>query len=182
MKKILLVVVAVFALSYIVGLFLKKEIYTEITINGSPDIVWQYLSELEQYPEWNPFIKKISGDLQEGSQLQVTIDPPDGEAMDFEPELLVVIKDTELRWIGILLIPGLFDGEHFFKIEKISDTEVKFIQGEEFTGILAFALWGTFGENTIRGFEVMNQALKKQVEAATSKAEPLELENDTTNT
>ena len=62
-------------------------------------------------------------------------------------------------------MPGLFDGEHYFKIEEISDGRVRFIQGEKFTGILALVLWGSVEPGTTQGFQAMNEALKKSVEA-----------------
>lgn len=85
--------------------------------------------------------------------------------MNFEPHLLVVKKDEELRWLGRLLIPGLFDGEHYFIVEEISDEKVRFIHGEKFRGILALLLWGSVEPGTKRGFQAMNKALKDRAEA-----------------
>ena len=36
---------------------MKKEIKTEILIKASPQIVWSILTDFENYPHWNPFIK-----------------------------------------------------------------------------------------------------------------------------
>ena len=38
-----------------------KEIYTEIEINASANIIWRIITDFEGYPHWNPFIKEISG-------------------------------------------------------------------------------------------------------------------------
>ena len=38
-----------------------KEIKTEIIINSKPEKVWDILTNFEKHPEWNPFIKFISG-------------------------------------------------------------------------------------------------------------------------
>ena len=48
-----------------------KEIYTEIEINSSAKEVWNILINFANYPNWNPFMKQINGELQEGSKLQV---------------------------------------------------------------------------------------------------------------
>jgi uncharacterized protein YndB with AHSA1/START domain len=53
-----------------------KEIYTEIEINASAGIVWDILTDFDNFPNWNPFIKKISGILQEGERIEVFIKPP----------------------------------------------------------------------------------------------------------
>jgi len=46
------------------------------------------------------------------------------EPMDFEPTLLTVKEFHELRWVGRLLMPGIFDGEHYFKLQEISEGKV----------------------------------------------------------
>jgi len=37
--------------------------------------------------------------------------------MTFRPTILKAEPNRELRWLGHLLVPGLFDGEHIFTIE-----------------------------------------------------------------
>ena len=84
--------------------------------------------------------------------------------MTFKPTLIKVEPNRELRWLGRLGMPGLFDGEHIFTIEPLEANRVKFIQREEFSGILVWLILRLVGDNTRRGFEVMNQALKAEVE------------------
>ena len=165
MKKIILVVIGVIVVAYILGVFSTKEIHTKIDIDANSNTVWSHLIGFTQYPEWNPFIKSISGELTEGAHIHVTIQPPGGDSMNFEPRLLVVKKGEELRWIGQVLMPGLFDGEHYFKIEELSDGKVRFIHGEKFKGILALLLWGSIEAGTKQGFQAMNIALKDIAEA-----------------
>jgi hypothetical protein len=141
-----------------------KELYSEIEINASAGRVWGVLTDFPRLPAWNPFMQRASGPLQEGEQLEVRLQPPDGSGMTIKPTLLKVEPDRELRWLGHLFVPGLFDGEHIFIIEPLGEDRVRFIQREEFRGILASLLLGMIGENTRRGFETMNQALKAEVE------------------
>ena len=55
-------------------------------------------------------------------------------------------------------MPGLFDGEHYFTIEPLNGSRVRFVQGENFTGLLV-PLMGVIGvyKNTSAGFEEMNR-------------------------
>ncbi|MFC2098889.1 SRPBCC family protein, partial [Bacteroidota bacterium] len=48
---------------------LIKTISTDITINAGMDKAWEILSDFPSYPEWNPFITQISGELKTGSKL-----------------------------------------------------------------------------------------------------------------
>jgi hypothetical protein len=72
--------------------------------------------------------------------------------------------NRELRWLGRLLVPGLFDGEHIFIIELLGAERVRFIQREIFTGMLVPFLTGALDRDTRHGFEEMNQALKDRAE------------------
>lgn len=143
---------------------MKKELYTEIEINASPGKVWRILTDFEAYPNWNPFIKKIKGSLAVGEKLEVFIQPSGAKGMTFKPTLLTVEKEKELRWLGKLFVSGLFDGEHFFKIEALSENKVKFIHGEIFKGLLVGFLAKSLDTDTLRGFREMNEALKNLAE------------------
>jgi hypothetical protein len=70
-----------------------------------------------------------------------------------------------LRWLGSLLIKGLFDGEHIFELEALSDGKTHFIHREEFFGVYVPILWWKFAPLTLRGFQAMNQELKSRAEA-----------------
>jgi len=144
-----------------------KEIYTEIEINASAGIVWDILTDFDNFPNWNPFIKKISGILQEGERIEVFIKPPNSNGMDFKPKILTCIPKKELRWLGNLWIPKLFDGEHILIIEKIRGNKVLFVQKERFSGLFV-PFFSSSLMDTKDGFEMMNQALKRKVEGKES--------------
>jgi len=140
------------------------ELYTEIQINASPERVWRLLTDFPRLPDWNPFMRRASGQLQTGQKIEVHLQPPGGSGMTFKPTLLNVEPNRELRWLGHLWVPGLFDGEHIFTIEPLDSNRVRFVQREEFRGILVSLLLRLIGQNTRRGFEAMNQALKIEAE------------------
>jgi len=138
---------------------------TEIEINGTIDRVWEVLTNFSSFFEWNPFIKRIEGDLKVGAQLKVLMEPPGGKAMTFKPIIKILEPNTEFRWLGSLLIPGIFDGEHIFQLEQINDNKIKFTHRENFSGLLVPLLWKSLNSTTRQGFEEMNKALKEKVEA-----------------
>jgi hypothetical protein len=141
-----------------------KELKTTIEINATPAKVWQVLMNFEKYPEWNPFIKSIRGEAKVGNKITVRIDPPGQRVMTFKPILLKVDKNKQLRWIGHLLFPGIFDGEHIFSIDSLDNSKVHFRQEEKFTGILVPIFWKSLYQHTRIGFIEMNQALKEIAE------------------
>ena len=89
---------------------------TDVVINASSSKVWQVLTDFEAYPQWNPFIRHMSGSARPGGQLTIGLNLS-GSTITIQPTVLVVQPEKELRWIGRLFIPGVFDGEHSFIIE-----------------------------------------------------------------
>ena len=145
-----------------------NQIETEIIIDAKPEKVWEILVDFESYSKWNPFIKSISGNKKTGEQLKVFIQPPNGKGMTFRPKVLIYESNKEFRWLGKLLIKGLFDGEHYFILNKIEDHRTRFVHGEKFGGIL-IPFMGSVLKNTKTGFELMNVAIKKQAEMKSGK-------------
>ena len=93
-----------------------KAIQTEIQINANQEQIWKVLTDLDKYPEWNPFIISARGKVAEGEKLEVRISPPNKKEMAFKPIVLTAKTNSEFRWLGHLLFQGLFDGEHVFTI------------------------------------------------------------------
>ena len=143
-----------------------KELRSEIEIQAPAERVWQLLTDFPSFPQWNPFIRKASGAIQVGERLEVNIQPSGASGMTFRPTVLTAEPNRELRWLGHLLIPGLFDGEHIFTIEPLGESRVRFTQREVFTGLLVPLFARGLDTDTRRGFEEMNQALKVRAEQA----------------
>jgi hypothetical protein len=143
-----------------------KEIHTEIEINAPAEKVWRVLTDFAAYPEWNPFVRRVEGEVCVGARLHVYIQPSGGKGMSFHPTVLVADIDREFRWLGHLWLPGLFDGEHSLSIEPLGDGHVRFVQREQFRGLLLPFLSKMLDRDTRRGFEEMNRALKLRAESA----------------
>src|ERR671916_182714 len=146
-----------------------RELHSEIEITASAGRTWLILTDFASYPRWNPFIRRISGEPTTGEHLDVRLEPPDSRGMTFKPKVLNAEPDRELRWLGHLLVPGLFDGEHVFTIQLLEDNRVRFIQREAFKGLLVPLSARNLDTNTQRGFEETNRALKERAEAPLSR-------------
>ncbi len=141
-----------------------KLLYTSIIINASPATVWKELTDFATYPKWNPFIKSIIGKPAPGSTIQVTLQPPNGKPILMKPMILVFQQQKELRWIGSLGVPYIFDGEHVFRLEENGDGTTTLHHFERFRGILIPFLSTLLDKTTREGFSLMNEALKQRVE------------------
>lgn len=143
---------------------MKYELRTEILISASPQKIWEVLTDFDNYPNWNPFIKSIQGQLNVGEKITVRLEPPDAKGITMTPKVLAFEANKQFRWIGNFVLPGLFDGEHIFELVDNKDGTTTFIQRENFKGILVGTFKKMLDNNTKRGFEMMNQQLKIQSE------------------
>ncbi|MCB0858728.1 MAG: SRPBCC domain-containing protein [Solirubrobacterales bacterium] len=139
-----------------------KAIETSETINATPERVWQVLTDLESYPEWNPFIIEGAGEVRRDEKLVLKMHPPGGRPMTFKPKVLVADPAVELRWLGRLVVPGIFDGEHWFRLEPLGGG-TRLVQGENFSGLLP-PLLGKVITRAEQGFRELNLALKERAE------------------
>ncbi|MDQ2102887.1 SRPBCC domain-containing protein [Azospirillum isscasi] len=140
------------------------QIDTIIGIDASPAVVWGVLTDFAAYPSWNPFIVNIEGIAGAGERLTIRVVPHGQKGMAFRPRVLVADPERQLRWRGRLILPGLFDGEHIFRIEPVA-AGVRFHHSERFTGLLPHMMPASSFDAVRKGFEAMNEALKQRAEA-----------------
>ena len=142
-----------------------KRISTAIDIAAPAARVWAVLMDFRSYPGWNPFVRRVVGSPTTGARLQVTIEPAGGRPMSFAPEVLVCEPEREFRWRGRVLVRGVFDGEHSFRLAPLTPDSCGFVHEECFSGILALLIMrGDMEARTRAGFVAMNRALKARVE------------------
>jgi hypothetical protein len=140
-----------------------REINSEIEIFSTPEQVWRILTDFGRYPQWNPFIDQINGELKQGSKLTVHVKPEGSRGTTFNPTVTKVEPNKEMRWIGHFIFKGLMDGEHIFIINPIGNDRIKFINKEIFTGLLS-PIVSLRMKNAIHSFESMNRSLKERAE------------------
>lgn len=138
-----------------------KEVITAIQINANPEKVWSILTAGPDWGAWNPFVTRVEGELKAGAKLKNTLAMTGQKPMTFKPTVLKAEPAKELRWLGRVLIPGLFDGEHYFQLEA-KDGGTRLVHGEEFRGILIGMLKM---EDVYKSFEAFNAGLKKKAES-----------------
>ena len=139
-----------------------KELVTEITIQAPVEIVWKHLTDLTAYSSWNPFIVKSDGEIGLGNQI-TNVMMNGGKPRTFKPKITGVKPLLSFEWLGKLPL-GLFNGNHYFRLEKIDDDTTHLIHGEHFSGLLRGPIVNRLGDDTRAGFVAMNEALKSRCE------------------
>ena len=137
---------------------------TSIEIKASAERVWSLLMDFPAYPRWNPFVRSIEGVPSAGESLKVVIQTPGSSGMRSRPEVLACEPKREFRWKGSFWMTGLFDGEHYFRLEPSTSGGVLFAHGEVFSGLLVPLFRRSLDGATKRGFILMNESLKREAE------------------
>lgn len=140
-----------------------KELRTEIEIQATPEKVWQILTSLDQYPEWNPFIHHALGKAKVGEKVDITFKSGSKE-MTLHCTVVKVEPNKALCWKYHVVLPILFSGEHSFIIEQVEGDKIRFIDREIFNGLLVSAQAKDIDTNSKQGFEAMDRALKARAE------------------
>jgi hypothetical protein len=143
---------------------MRYHLHTEVTIDAPVETVWDVITDLGQYPEWNPFIVSAAGDVAVGQRLTNRMQPAGGKAMTFKPTITEVDTGQTFEWLGRLGLPGVFDGRHRFDLSPTPDGGTQVVHSEQFTGVLVRFLRKSLDTQTKQSFEAMNTALKIRAE------------------
>lgn len=143
---------------------MDKQIHTEIIINAPLQKVWQIIIQLEDYKNWNPILIECRGIAKTGQRLKNVMRTKGSKTMSFNPIVTKVEEDQYFEWLGSLLVKGIFDGRHSFRLTEISPEQVRLVHREEFSGIASGFILKKIKEQTTSNFILWNQALKAHAE------------------
>jgi hypothetical protein len=139
-----------------------------VDIEATPESVWQVLTDLPAYAEWNPFITRVEGTLAVGNRLSVSVPPVNAfVASELRPTVVEVVPPRRLRlWSRLdrMAVPGLFDVELTMTLTE-QDGGVRLWQQDRFGGLLAALLFRFLNRDRLESFNAMNEALKQRAES-----------------
>lgn len=113
----------------------ERTLRAEVTVDAPAPVIWQVLTDLDRYTEWNPFFQDASGTVGVGETLRLEAHSDSG-VMIFTPTVLEARENRELRWLGRVPLSGVFDGEHSFTLTPLEGRRVQVVQTEVFRGVL----------------------------------------------
>lgn len=143
----------------------RRELITTIEIKAPIERVWNVLTDFPTYPQWNPMIRQVTGELRTGGRLSVHFQPAGRKPRRFKPKLILVAPNRELRWLGWPRFPTLFDSEHYWRLQTVSDGSTHLEHGMVMYGLLAPVAAILMEDASRAPFEAMNRAHKARAEA-----------------
>ncbi|MBT3384407.1 MAG: SRPBCC domain-containing protein [Prolixibacteraceae bacterium] len=141
-----------------------REIRTEIQILSKPNKVWETLTNLPAWSDWNPVVNKIEGKLETGSELFITMAGKNGnDGKSYKSVVTEFEEEKRLSFIGIMMAKFMFSAERIIELEDLEEGTL-FTQREIYKGLLVSLFWKKLNEQAVRMLNSMNKALKKRVE------------------
>jgi uncharacterized protein YndB with AHSA1/START domain len=153
------VLVAVLALPLLIDT--DWEVSRETTIDAQPEAVWRWMADLDSYPKWNRYSRRVDGILAEGEVVLVEAHLDD-EVQLVENRILSVIPERELCWQSL---GKLAYGTRCRRLEQTDDGSTRLVHHEIMQGPLAGLIKWIYLERIERGLEMVNASLAQQAES-----------------
>lgn len=138
-----------------------RKIYTEITINASPQHVWSVLTDFENY-NWAHSFKGLTGDIQNGGQVKAHFQNPKNKKMSSFNHALSYQEGVEFGWSDKFSM-GMKDN-HVYRVEASAEGKSRFIQIDEVKGGLTWLMGGQIISFEKEHYPKFNRTLKQEVE------------------
>ena len=146
------------------------EIRTYTDIAAPPERVWAVLADFAGYERWNPVFRRMTGRCEPGAAIRFVV-AGGPAAVPITAEIVVVEPGRELRWVGPAQrwLRRVALGSHWFRLEP-TEHGTRLEHGETFRGAAIPARWPRF-ERWLGGqYARVNDALRREAEAATGAA------------
>ncbi len=136
-----------------------------VVINAPAETVWQVLTDLERYPEWNPFTVRAESTLEIGSAVDLYI--PRGQKMMKQSFVLEVFNPPrEVAWrLPRMLHKAVFNAYRTQKVTPLNDERCTYQTSDTFDGWIAGKLYRSQSAWVLKNFTKLADALKERSEA-----------------
>lgn len=138
---------------------------TSFEINASATRVWQVLTSLDRYHEWNPQIPKASGKMEEGATVHLRLTMPSRPSMEVSATIEQAQPERWLTWRGHVGAPWFFSGYRKFEIRAIDDGQVRVTHVEDIGGLFAPVFSLVMGTPAQQSHDALNEALRARAES-----------------
>ena len=126
-------IVGLFTVALSISSFLgNKSVKAEIIIPSSPDTVWQVLTDVESYAEWNPVFVLKSGELKQGKKVTYQVTEAKSKSAVISAKVKKIVPNKLINQSGGLW--GVITFDHTYTLTEVGQA-TKVTIFEEYTGI-----------------------------------------------
>jgi len=130
-------------------------------IEADPQVIWGLLTHGSEYPDWNPAVLGIEGEVREGETIWLTSIVNPGR--QFKLRVSQVDPPRHMKWSDGMPM-GLFRGTRSFDVIPKGIGTTEFRMEEAYTGLMAPLITRSIPDLT-ESFEMFADGLKAAAEA-----------------
>lgn len=150
---------------------MSYQIKTHIDINASLTVIWEILTNCNDYCKWNPFIVEAHGVILPNSSLILSPKITPTKQTTFQAKVTQFNKYSSFTWTGAIGHKWFALGDHSFKLTLLENGKIRVHHDECFRGLGCYILGAAVGNITKKNFETMNEALKAYAECSVAAPE-----------
>ena len=140
------------------------EVERETRIAAGDAVVWEILSDLERYPEWNRYSRRADGELRVGANVRIEAHLGE-EVRRVDNRVTVVEARRTLCWQSENWYDFLVRGIRCRHLEPVERGETRFRHHEVMRGPLAWLVERIYRPRIEEGLATVNASLKRAAEA-----------------
>ena len=130
--------------------------------------IWDVLSDLGRWSEWNTVYPEVHGLLRIAQKLAITEVFPHAPPTTITPTIVDWVPNEQILW-QIRAPLGMVKRLRYIEIEKLSEEGCIFSNGEFFSGMLSPLVVNMMRRPIKNGFAALGEAMKLRAEAAYAK-------------
>jgi hypothetical protein len=142
-----------------------------VGIQAPAEVIWEVISDVEAWSQWNRLYPKASGQIRIGSVLEVTLALPGQAEQQIRPTVLEWVPNEQLHW-KLSTMGGLVKTIRYFEIETLAEASCIVTNGEILGGLMGPRVGKRMARTIYRAFAEMNDALKARAEALWQARKP----------
>ena len=138
----------------------------EVDIDAPASLVWDVLTDLERYAQWNPFCPRIESTLKLGDPVHMQISVPGTSETNPVSESLVAFEPERLlSWEMRPTAENKDAARRDQYLEALGTARCRYVTTDIFLGVNADEIMKNHGGWVKAGFDAMALALKARAEA-----------------
>ena len=134
---------------------------TEIVLQAPAERLWELLTDLAFYREWNPLFVQGEGKVMAGERLELTVQLPAIPPFSIKPELVCADPQARFLWRHCMGSGALMCWTYGIELQPLFSGRLRFVQTSGFSGVLGALFSFGLGRSVEGGLLEMNQAVTR---------------------
>ncbi len=144
---------------------LPLKIESRIGVQSPATVIWAMISNISDWPDWNPIYPKAEGDIQFGAKLTLEVALPGEAPRVIQPVIQDWTPNEQIIW-SLQLMGGLIRSTRYLEIETLDNGNCIFSNGEIFEGMLMPLIPKKTRRAIKTGFTQLCETVRDRAEAA----------------